>query len=458
MSFENKIISLSSLTIFLSLLDVNIVLISYPAMAGYFRVNISQLVQISMFFLLSLTVCMPIMGRLNDLIGVKKIMLAGYAVFIISGLLCGISNSLFSLTVFRGVQGVGASMLSITSTSCIVLLIPANKRGRAFGILATAGSLGLILGAPLGGILTHWFGWQSIFFCAIPPAVIGTYLTFKIMPEDRKAKLSAIISGFDFTGAGLIVLGLGTWVFSILAFIQHQGNMSIILMLLLTGFLSIALFVIHERNHNNPLVDLEITKNTTFNLILLANMAATVLLSINNFIVPFFIIQKLHLSTQNAGFMMIAFSAVYGMGSPFVGKLSDTMAPQKLCLIGIMVALAAAVFFLNRLDHLSATGMIIFLAGYGIAFAFFIAPANKLALSVATQKNAGSTTAFFRTTRQLASLIGIAIVGTVSTLSGSSMAGIDFRKIFLTELVIIFICIGFLTLLFFKNKQRVTHE
>ena len=455
MAFEKKVIFLSSLTIFLSLLDVNIVLVSYPTMAEFFQVNISHLVQISMFFLLSLTVFLPIMGHLNDLIGLKKIMITGYIIYIISGLLCGLSSTLFSLTVFRGIQGIGSSMLSIASTACIILLIPARKRGEAFGILATAGSLGLILGAPLGGILTDWFGWQSIFFCVIPLALIGIYDAFSILPGDKKFKFSAVLSDFDFVGAVLIMLGLGALVFSLLAFIQHRGGTTVNLSLMLAGIISLVLFVKHERNSEIPLVDLTIIKSTTFNLILLANMAATVLLSINNFISPFFITRQLHFSAQNTGFTMIAFSAVYGTISPFVGKLSDRIAPAKLCFIGMLVALVACLFFLNGMDGLSATGMIFFLAGYGIAFAFFISPANKLAMGIATAKNAGSTTAFFRTTRQLSSLAGISIVGMVASLNGSSKAKMGFGKIFLTELIVIFVCMGFLALLFIKNRQEV---
>lgn len=275
MSFENKILVLSSLTIFISLLDVNIVMISYPVIAKVFNVNLSGVAIVSISFLMTLAISMPISGRVNDLIGVKNTILIGYVIVIVSGFMCGVSETLNQLAFFRAIQGVGAALLSIASTSMIILYIPAHTRGKAFGVLATSGAVGLTLGAPIGGVLTGYFGWESIFFSIIPFALFTALLSYRVVPSVKEVlSLNDIIKNFDFTGAALISFGIGTSVYAMVSFIHtHTYHLSTIVTFTL-GVAAIFFFIRYEMKSKTPLMDLSILKNRYFVLILFANMAA----------------------------------------------------------------------------------------------------------------------------------------------------------------------------------------
>jgi DHA2 family multidrug resistance protein-like MFS transporter len=200
-----------------------------------------------------------------------------------------------------------------------------------------------------------------------------------------------------------------------------------------------------------PLMDLTLLKNRTFSIILLANMAATAMLSMNNFIIPFYITGHHRLSPENTGLTILAFSAVYGIFSPFVGKLAERIPPGRLCITGTLFMLVSACWFLFYLDSSSLFHVFVLLAGFGIGFALFISPANILALGMADRSNAGSLTAMFRTTRQLASLLGIVVVGILTR--GMPSGAMNFKPVFFAEIVLSFGCFCMLSL-FFVNTHK----
>jgi EmrB/QacA subfamily drug resistance transporter len=448
MSFEKKITFLSAFTLFISLLDVNIVFVAYPSIAQYFHIDIANITKVSIYFLLTLTITMPIAGKLNDLFGEKIIFSMGYIIFIFSALLCCISISIDMLAISRGIQGIGASMLSISSTTIIVNNINPKSRGASFGILATAGSLGLILGAPLGGLLTGYFGWQSIFLIAIPLSLTSLYYGHKILPT-QNIKRNNFLKSFDFKGALLISLGLGFTVFSINLYIKkHSFDLTDIVILIMGIIFSLILYN-YEKSIKNPLIDFSVFNNKTFKYILITNMLSTIVLSINLFIIPFHLSSNLNISPEKTGIIMLAFSFMYGFFSPIAGKFSDKSKPLILCITGIFILLTSISIFLLNLANPNSIKVLIYLTSIGIGFAFFIPTANKLAMQSATKNNAGNITAIFRTSRQFASLLGVALVGIITSKSFNLT---KFILIFKIEFIIILTAA--ITLLYLKRIEN----
>lgn len=455
MSFENKIIFLTSVSVFISVVDVNIVMVSYPVLAQVFGVNLSGIVIVSISFLMALAIGLPISGSINDLIGVKKTFFIGYAILIITSIFCAISDSLNQLALLRGLQGFGAALLSIASTSVIIIFIQPQRRGRAFGVLAISGALGLTLGAPIGGILTGYIGWQSIFLFIVPPSLFIVVYSYYVLPSHEDVLgLKEFIKRFDFIGALLVSTGISAFVYAMDSFITTNTYAISNITALLFGIIVIIIFIRFEMNTKLPLMDFSILKNRYFSIILLANMSAIMLLSINNFIVPFFLMQELNLTPQHTGFVMIAFSVVFGLLSPFIGKLSEKFSPYWLCFIGMSLALFFTIYFLFNLQNASVTQVVILLIGYGIAFAFFITPAHSTALSLATKKNAGSTTALFHTTRQIASLLAIVLVGLLAGNTSTNITLGHFKDIFSAEIVMSLLSIFFIIYLLLLKKRE----
>jgi len=450
---ENKIIFLSAITIFISLIDVNIVMVSYPVLAQVFNVNISGVVLISISFLMTLAIGLPISGRINDIIGVKKTLIIGYLILIVAGILCAMSDSLNQLAFFRAIQGFGAALLSIASTSLLIIFIPAQRRGRAFGICSTFGAVGLSIGAPIGGMLTGYIGWQSIFIFTAPLSIWLAWYSYHVIPalEDTVSS-KKFIKNFDFLGSILISLAIGLFVYIMDTFIHTKEYSLSNIAILLISLIILLNFAKLEMITKIPLMDLSILKNPYFSLIVLANIFAIIVLSINNFILPFYIIEHLNLSPQHTGFTMICFSAIFGILSPFLGKLSDKYNPYILSLIGMIISLIATFIFIYNLESTSIAYTIIFLITQGVAFAFFISPVQSAALSLASKKNAGSTTAIFRTTRQIASLLGVMLVGLLVSNNSLHVKMQNYQNIFTVELIMAIISILFLITILILNK------
>ncbi len=452
--FEFKLILLSCFTLFLSLLDVNIVNVSYPVLAKVFDVNISGIVIVSMSFLFTLSIGLPLAGRVNDIVGAKRNILFGYFILIVAGIFCSLSDSVEELAIFRALQGIGAAFLSISSTSLLIVFIPPQRRGRAFGYMATSGALGLTLGSSIGGLLSGYFVWQSIFFAILPIAALIMFLYYIYLPaEEESFSFKDLIEKFDFKGFFLICLGLGLFLFAMESLIREDQFQSYYIALSVIGIFIIYMFIRYELKISAPLIDLSVFSNIYFFVILIANMLAVIVLSMNNFIIPFYLMQILKLSPQHTGLMMVLFSVSYGFFSIFSGKLSDTANPYLLCLMGMFVAIAISLIFYFTLDMDSfyIVGAFLFLNGF--AYAFFLAPANTIALSIATGKNAGSTTAIFRSTRQISSLLGVVTIGLLTHHVTSTISIEDFRTIFLTETLIAFMSLLLVLYLVVRRKQ-----
>jgi MFS family permease len=452
MKLQKKITLLGAISMFMSLVDINIVNVSYPFIAKHFNVGVGKVAVISMIFLMALAISIPIVGKLNDIIGIRTVLLAGYCVFILSGIGCALSTSLNLLTVFRGIQGVGAGMLSISGTASLVAFVPKKERGEALGYMATAGAFGLILGAPLGGFLTGWFGWQAIFWSVVPIAVLVLVYAYYIVPPALKVTFKEGIKQFDFKGALFITFFIALVVFVMISFIKKHQMSRLEYVLSGLGVLSFILFVFQDLNSPKPLLGITVLKDRHFTLMVIINMLAVILLSITNFFIPFFLAIKLSFSPEQTGIMLLMFSVTYGGFSSIVGKLSDKKLPEAFCLTGIIVVLLTNVYFLLALNAVSKLTVAIVLGGLGTAFAFFLVPVTKLVLNKPNKENAGSITAIFRVTRQLASLIGIVIVVLVS--NGTNKESMDFALIIKWEIVIAFVAAILLGTVVFRSVKE----
>ncbi len=154
--------------VFMVRLDGYIVNISLPTIARYFQVGTSEVSWIVLIYLLVMTGCMLILGKLGDRFGLKRIFLMGYLVFSVSSLFCGLAPTIHTLDLARAVQGVGGAMMIVSAFAIVSRLLPEHLTGWAFGVCSFANSLGIMVGSPLGGFITGFFSWKWIFLINVP--------------------------------------------------------------------------------------------------------------------------------------------------------------------------------------------------------------------------------------------------------------------------------------------------
>jgi MFS family permease len=165
---ERFILFSSALGLFLYSLDSSLMNMAQPIIARQFGTGTSEVSFISTAYLVSAGSCLMIASRLLEMLDFKRVLLGGYLVFLLSTLACGLSGNLWLLVACRLFQGIGGSVILTGAFSAAGRFLPSRKIGTALGVLSAALSGGMAAGFPLGGLLTAWFPWQSVFSCRSP--------------------------------------------------------------------------------------------------------------------------------------------------------------------------------------------------------------------------------------------------------------------------------------------------
>ena len=204
---------------FMASLDSYIVNISLPEISEYFNVDMNSVSSVVVVFLLFLVGAMLIAGKLADMIGLRNFLFYGYLIFVVGSLACGISGSLWMLNVSRGIQGVGAAIMTVAPFSIISKYLPSTITGWAFGLLSTFAAVGLTIGSPLGGFIAGNFSWHWIFLINVPVGLVAAYYTYRIIPVAEQTSGKYLVKKFDIKGSLISFLAI-----ALITFILSQGK------------------------------------------------------------------------------------------------------------------------------------------------------------------------------------------------------------------------------------------
>jgi len=393
---------------FMILLDSSIVNISLPEISRYFNITMSKTAMISLSYLLVLTSTLIVAGKIADKIGLKKFFIIGYILFTSASFLCGVSNSFLMLVVSRAFQGLGAAIMYVVTTAIIPKYLPINVRGKAFSVLLMACTLGLILGAPLGGIITTYFSWHWIFLINIPFGAAACYVAQRLIPPDEE-NADVAKKRFDIAGAVLSFFGL-----SFFCFVVNQGEeigwlSPIIISILILAVIFAASFIYRQKSTEFPLVDLKIFENRNFVFANMTNIFYFAAFAGNNFMMPFFLTKFKGYKTNEAGFIVLLFSIAFMIVNYFVGCIVDKMSRRKFCAIGALAAVLAYLVFVAAIKFSGLWSVLLFLLLAGIAMGIFSAPINELVMNMAKEGEQGVVSGIFKTGTNLGLILGVCI-------------------------------------------------
>lgn len=400
---------------FVCTLDNYIVNISLPAISKYFNVGIDGVSWIVIAYLLILTSAIPFFGKLGDRIGLIKLFITGYIVFVSGSLLCGISSSLYMLIFSRCLQALGGAVLYTVPSAIITKFLPLEKRGYSFGILATAAAVGFAMGAPLGGLITANFGWQWVFLINIPICITAIIIVLRKFPREKEIIL--IREKFDIPGVFYCFFWLVSLMLSLNMGQKLGWTSPVIVISFLISIAFLFLFIRQEKNFKFPLLDLRLFRIKNFAYPNLGNFFVFMAANGTNFVLPFYLLYALGVSAEKAGLVLMAFPVINMIVGPFAGKASDKISSRLLCILGTSISLTATIIFSFTMHFQGLWPVITFLFITGFSLGLFLPPNNNQIMSSAPKDSPGVASGILRTLTNLGSVIGVAIFEIIFSLS-----------------------------------------
>ena len=247
-----------SLSVLLPSLATSIANVGLPTMAESFGASFQQVQWIVLAYLLAITTLVVGAGRLGDLVGRRRLLLAGILTFTTASLLCGVARTPALLGAAPALQGLGAAAMLALTMAFVAQTIPQATTGRAMGLLGTMSAVGTALGPSLGGLLIAGFGWPAIFLGNVPLGVLALVLAYRSLPADGRRPTTGP-AGFDYLGTLLLVWTLGTYALAMTTGADTAGPLTGTL--LVAAAAGLALFVLAEAKVASPLIRLAILRD-----------------------------------------------------------------------------------------------------------------------------------------------------------------------------------------------------
>lgn len=401
-----------SIGTFMGTLDASIVNISFPRLTRVFDTEPSVVLWVSVIYLLVSVGLMLSLGRIGDILGRKRVYIAGLAVFTLGLVLCSLSQSITQLILARVVQAVGSSMTIAVSTAIVTAAFPDQERGKALGILGGVVSAGLLSGPVLGGFLLDTLDWRAIFYVRVPVGFIGLVMAWTLLKDQRDPSAKWT---FDLGGAATLFGSLS----SLLLFFNLGGRLGFTstpaLILAASTVVLLALFVVLERRAAQPILDLNLFRNRFFASGNISLGILFVAMASSTFLMPFYLIEGLGQSASQAGLLLATVSFTMLLVGPVSGWLSDKVGSRILCTVGVGLV-SLALFLISRLGIESSQLDILFrLVVLGVGIGMFSSPNNSSIMGSVPRDKLSTGSAMIGTMRQIGMSVGIAIAGAIFT-------------------------------------------
>jgi EmrB/QacA subfamily drug resistance transporter len=360
-------------------------------------------------------------GRLADLLGRRRMFVAGLALFSVSSLLSGLAWSSSSLIGFRALQGLGGALLAPAALSLLMTTFAEGReRNRALGIYGAASGSGAAAGVLLGGVLTSYLGWGWIFFINVPVGAIAIALTPFLLRESR-ADLAH--RHFDLTGAASVTGGLMLLVYGLTRATSDGWGSPVTVGLLSGAAVLLAAFLAIESRSRSPLLPLRIFRLRALSAAN-ATMAIVGAVTFSEFFVLTLYVQDvLHYSAVQSGVAFVAFALAVVVTS----NLAQVVVGRAGVRPTLTAGLAAATISLALLSRLPVDGHYFWnlfpafvLGGAGLGFSFV--PVTIASLTGVERADAGVASGLVNTSRQIGGAIGLAVISTIAASVASGYA------------------------------------
>ncbi len=393
--------------IFLTTIDGTIVNVALPTLVHELNTDFATVQWVVLAYLLTLSTLLLSMGRLGDMVGKKPVYMAGFVLFTLSSLLCGLAPTIYWLIGFRVLQAIGAAMTQALGTAIITEAFPDSERGKALGASGTLVSIGIVLGPTLGGLLIESLSWHWIFLVNLPVGIIGVWMVIRNVPNLQPVGEQR----FDYAGAAVLFIGLLTLLMGLTLGQQWGFGDQRVWLMLAGALLAIGLFIGIEARVEQPMIDLQLFRSQLFSINLITGLAVFIAVAGVFILLPFYLEGVLGYGPRAVGLLVAAVPILLGVTAPISGLLSDRYGTRLIASIGLAV-LAGGYAAMSRFTaETNLTYYLIAVLPFGAGMGIFQSPNNSAVMGAVPRSKLGIASGLLAITRTLGQTTGIAVLG-----------------------------------------------
>lgn len=362
-------------------------------------------------YLLALSAFFLFGGRLSDIVGHKRMVVAGTVIFAVASAMCGLTPvgalSQSWIIAFRVLQGFGGAIMFPAALALVVAVFPISERGKALALFFGLTGAFTAVGPIAGGYLTE-YDWRAIFWVNVPVAILAVVLTLLAkIPVNRKDE------SMDWAGAALVAVGMAL---AVLGFQQSSAwgwSSPLTIGCIAAGLIVLAIFVYVETKVAMPLLKVRIFRGRAFSV----DNLSLFLIS-GAFIPVFFFISlyaqiSLGYSATNSGLFLMWFFLGFVIAAQVGGRILDKTGAKSAMIVGTLVATVGFVMWAQRLPDLNGNALVPWIIITGGGIGLMLGPANTDAVNRAIDASYGEVSGATQTIRYFGSSVGLAILGTM---------------------------------------------
>jgi EmrB/QacA subfamily drug resistance transporter len=422
-SINYLLLTTALLGTFFSGTATRIVSISMPTIASSLATDLLGVSWALLSYQLSNIGLSIVFGRLSDLWGREKVFALGFLVFSLSSLLCGLSQSLIQLILFRFFQGVGGAMLQSSSRALAAESVLENLAGRAQGYMTTAHHVGFIIGPSIGGLMIDYLSWRWSFFLLVPIGICGALLTL-LNVKRRPAIFQRRTASIDYLGAVLLFATTSALVMLLDRRTQQmiagssKAALAVLFCVCLVGL------ILHETRTKAPILNLTLFKIRRFSMSVISLLMVASCYALTGFLLPFYLQDVLGLTPTKIGVLFMAPSVITVALAPASGYLADRLGPRIPASVGVafMIISLGIGAFLRVDSHWVLPALLIIVSA--ITNGIFN-PANSMAMiAMMPAEHRGFASAVNHVTFGFGNVLGVALSSLLMSVAFEHHTGI----------------------------------
>ena len=404
----------------LEIVDTSIVNVAIPTMMGNLGATLDEIGWVVTGYIISNAIVLPISGWLGNRFGRRNYYTTCILLFVATSVACGLAPNLWTLVVFRIIQGAAGGALLPTSQALIQEMFPGARSGIGSALYGMVVIIGPTIGPPLGGYLTDHFGWRMIFNINLPLGLLAAFLsTLYIKDHAEEGEHAAAHAKMreapvDTIGLSLLIIGVGC-----LQFVLERGrpddwfSSKLILAFTVIAATAIPAFIWWELHHEHPIMDLRLYKNPHLvnGTIMMACVGGMLYGLI--FFVPIFASTILGLDAGQTGNLFTPGALVAGVMMPIIGSQLSKADPRLFMVYGIAAVDAALFMFTNFSAQTTYWDLFWPLMFRGLGMAAVFIPINAVVLGGFKGPALGQAAGILNLSRQLGGSLGIALLSTM---------------------------------------------